>query len=424
MMKKQKFSELIPKFDNCYIPFRSNLEIKIDQIHFRKKGQDEWSYFSKLFSYEDDYNHIVEINNEIDENLIIIYYKSLDPIKFSSEFVQLRVIINNEIYRCMCSIEWIKIEDDLLPKIVINSNLGFKKERITCLCLKLNDNCLKFLKQFNQLIETQNITDLTDIRGINIKNYDIAIVNIKFLDDINLYLRFLKNIGQIYISDDIGKLSENCLNINKHNSSYSFHYRISEFLKIKCLNIEKNDKVDFWEQNKDESERFWQKYLQKHTDIFSSALNYTMEFICDEGSVRGQDIYGKGEKRIDFLYKGNDNNAILIEIKGPKTQLIMNMEYREGIYPPTTDLSASVLQVMDYKKILIENYNEIKKRCDCDGLKTDIIKCYVIIGNLEDLKEEQEKSFSYFKEVVNPYVEIITFDDLFDKYKKSYLMVI
>ena len=99
-----------------------------------------------------------------------------------------------------------------------------------------------------------------------------------------------------------------------------------------------------------------------------------MEFICEEGSLRGQDLYGKGEKRIDFLYKGNDNNAILIEIKGPKTQLLKKKEYREGIYPPTIDLSGSILQVMAYKKILIENYNEIKKRCDCDGLKTDIIK--------------------------------------------------
>ena len=421
MMKREKFNELVPKLVSRFTPFRSEPEIKIDQIHFRKKGQDEWSYFSKIFSCEDDYNHIIEINDENDENLIVIYYKSHNPIELSSEFVQIRIIINNEIYKCICTIEWVKIEDHLLPKIEINPNLGFEKEKINCLCLKLSDNCLKFLKQFNQIIKTQYITDLTEICRMNIKNFDIALININYLKDVNFYSRYLKNIGQFNLSDDKENLSENCLNINKQNASYLFQLHISEFLKTKCLNIEKNDKVDFWEQNKTKPERIWQKFLKKHTDIFSSALNYTMEFICEEGSLRGQDLYGKGEKRIDFLYKGNDNNAILIEIKGPKTQLLIKKEYREGIYPPTIDLSGSILQVMAYKKILIENYNELKKRCDYDGLKTDIIKCYVIIGNLEDLKEEQEQSFSFFKEIVSPYVEIITFDDLFDKYKRSFL---
>lgn len=408
---------------NRFTPFRSDLEIKINQIHFRIKGQDDWSYFSKIFSNEDDYNYIIEKNDEIDENLIIIYYKSHNPKEISSKSVQIRVIINNEIYNCICSIEWVKIEDHLLPRIEINPDSRFKKEKIKCLCLKLNSNCIRFLEQFTGIIKTKNITDLTDIKGFNIKKYDIVLINFKFLEDINYYNNYLKNLSQIRLSDDNEQLSRGCLDINKQNSFYSFQSKIFEFMKTKCLNIEKNDLVDFWEQNKTESERFWQKYLKKHTNIFTSALNFTMKFICEEGSLQSQDLYGQGEKKIDFLYKGNDNNAILIEIKGPKTQLLKKTEYRNGIYPPTDDLSGSILQVMAYKRYLIKNSDEIKRRCG-DILKTDNVKCYVIIGSFEDLEEEREKSFSLFKESVSPHVEIITFDDLFDKYKRSFLKMI
>ncbi|KKN38943.1 hypothetical protein LCGC14_0748460 [marine sediment metagenome] len=71
MMKREKFNELVPKLVSRFTPFRSDPEIKIDQIHFRKKGEDEWSYFSKIFSCEDDYNHKIKTNDENKENLIV-----------------------------------------------------------------------------------------------------------------------------------------------------------------------------------------------------------------------------------------------------------------------------------------------------------------------------------------------------------------
>lgn len=404
-----------------FTPFRLDTEIKIDQINFRRKGQDEWSYFSKIFSHEDDYNHVIENNEEIDENLIIIYYKLYNPIEISSEFVQIRVIIDNAIYKCDGSIEWVKIEDQLIPRMEINPNLRFEKEKIKCLSLQLNKGCLRFLEQFNQIIDTQEIKYLREIRSLNIKSFDIVLIYAKYIEDIKLYSSYIKDISQILLSDGDENFIDNCIDINKNNASYLFYSHLLQFLKRKCLNIEKNDIVDFWETNKTKTERFWQKYLKKQTEIFSLALNYTIEFICDEGILQGQDLFGKGEKRIDFLYTGKDGKAILIEIKGPKTKLLREREYRNGIYPPTIDLSGSTLQVMAYKNILIENYDEIIKKSNLTDLNVENIKCYVIIGNFEDLKEEQVKSFLLFKEIISPYVEIITFDDLFDRYKRSFL---
>lgn len=176
------------------------------------------------------------------------------------------------------------------------------------------------------------------------------------------------------------------------------------------------DVINKWHSNKTNSdEEFWQRVFNENSYVLSQLFSVPVVFIQDKAYVGGMKIDRQDAKFVDYLYTNqSSNDALLIEIKTPDKKLIGG-RYRKGVHNPSSELSGSVVQVLDYKRELSNNIKSITK--DTSHI-VDVFnpKCVVIIGNYEkeldtDLKR---KSFEMFRTNLKD-VEIVTFDELFKK---------
>lgn len=107
------------------------------------------------------------------------------------------------------------------------------------------------------------------------------------------------------------------------------------------------------------------------------------------------------------------NNVALIEIKTPDTDLLRKKEYRNGVFNMSEELTASVMQVMNYKSTLLNKYNALEGNELFEAFDP---RCMVIIGNGRrelDTKEKRKSFALYRNQLAN--VEIITYDELVQK---------
>lgn len=177
---------------------------------------------------------------------------------------------------------------------------------------------------------------------------------------------------------------------------------------------------DLWKTNSNNSnEEFWQRTLSENSFVLEYVFSWPCSIVKEKAYVGGKSVYNTGGKIVDFLMKNQmTENAALIEIKTPITPLL-GKEYRQGVKNISEDLSGSVLQVLDYKQSLIEDYHLIT-RGQMDLFSAFDPKAVVIIGNTElSLTTSKErKSFELFRNQFNN-LNIITFDELFKKTSKS-----
>ncbi len=137
----------------------------------------------------------------------------------------------------------------------------------------------------------------------------------------------------------------------------------------------------------------------------------------DKMYVGGKSIDNTGSRIIDFLFKKDLlDSVVLIEIKTPTTPLV-GPKYRDNAYSISTDLTGTINQVLAYKEGLTREYATIALNSEKQfGVFNP--RTIVIAGSLEDekLTKAQKKSFEMFRcDLRN--VEIITFDELFDRIK-------
>ena len=87
-------------------------------------------------------------------------------------------------------------------------------------------------------------------------------------------------------------------------------------------------------------------------------------------------------------------------------------------------MSGSIVQIRKQKDGLIKEYNSIKLQSMRKGTNFSAYdpKSYIIIGNTNELSDEQNESFELFRNSLKD-IEIITFNELIDKLKilQSYL---
>ena len=89
-------------------------------------------------------------------------------------------------------------------------------------------------------------------------------------------------------------------------------------------------------------------------------------------------------------------------------------QYRgSDVYPMSEDLSGGIAQVLDQKDNLQKEFIDLKKGEKVESYNP---KCILVIGMVKDLTEEQQKSFELIRSNSKD-VEIITFDELFQKIK-------
>ncbi|WP_415878553.1 Shedu immune nuclease family protein [Methylomonas sp. TEB] len=169
-----------------------------------------------------------------------------------------------------------------------------------------------------------------------------------------------------------------------------------------------------WHANKtNDNEEYWQVIFNENPYILSQVFSVPVVFIQDKAYVGGMNIEGKDAKFVDFLYASDlSNDALLVEIKTPETQLLSKKPYRNGVHNPSKEMSGSVLQVLNYRRTLIKNLVAVSEH----NLEMFSPKCIVIMGNAEKELDTSEKknSFELFRTNLKD-VEIVTYDELFKK---------
>ena len=165
-------------------------------------------------------------------------------------------------------------------------------------------------------------------------------------------------------------------------------------------------------ENKDEE--FWQSLFARHSFVLSQLFAYPVVLIKGKAYVGGKDLSNSGGNIVDFLYKTQSSGAaVLIEIKTPQTQLL-GAEYRQGVFPASTDLSGAISQVLEYSESLSTEYHSLKRADDC--LSAARPYCVVILGNASKqlVGDAKRRSFERFRERLVG-VRVLTFDEVFQR---------
>lgn len=168
--------------------------------------------------------------------------------------------------------------------------------------------------------------------------------------------------------------------------------------------------LEVWRRNATNSnEEFWQRELSKHTFILSFLFAYPVVVIGGKAYVGGKEYDNTHGNLVDFLARvPTSRNAALIEIKTPGTRLLA-AEYRQGVFPPSTELTGAVSQVIHYRESLVE---DVRIRHTAD-LSVSEPRCLIIAGSAasELVDDFRKRSFERFRERLLG-VHIITFDEV------------
>lgn len=161
------------------------------------------------------------------------------------------------------------------------------------------------------------------------------------------------------------------------------------------------------------TETKWQKLLSENPFILSLAFHYPVICIGEVPYVGGKSHEGSGGSHSDFLMAAvATSNLALVEIKGPGTPVV-GKPYR-GIYPPSTDITGAVAQVVAQRAELQLNFmSSVGRQLDRQGYRPHSIACVVIAG-LKPTDEEQIQGFEQYRHTVQG-VHVVTFDELVEK---------
>ena len=171
-----------------------------------------------------------------------------------------------------------------------------------------------------------------------------------------------------------------------------------------------------WEDNADnEAEEFWQGVFSRHAFILSQIFAYPIAIICEKAYVGGKLVDNLHGNVLDFLGRvPASGSAVLIEIKTPKTALLGG-EYREGVFPPSSQLSGAIAQVLHYREALLSNLSHLTKGRP-GLLSTSEPRCVVIAGNAEQQLTDENRRGSFERARERLFgVTVITYDELFGR---------
>lgn len=172
-----------------------------------------------------------------------------------------------------------------------------------------------------------------------------------------------------------------------------------------------------WDAQKDNpSEAFWQETFKQHAYAFGQIFSAPASFIEGSAYLGGMQVDRKDARYVDFLLaEGLSDHAILVEIKTPKTPLLLNTRYRGNAYSPSRDLGGAVVQINDYCQTLREEAHAVSKSAG-KPLRVINPRRIIVMGHYgEQLADpKRRESFELFRNALNG-VDVITFDELFHK---------
>lgn len=180
--------------------------------------------------------------------------------------------------------------------------------------------------------------------------------------------------------------------------------------------LKKFDEIYSLKSNADNLEQKWQEFLRDNSWVLSTIFAQPVILHKREAYVGGKTLDNTNGKYNDFLLKNLSDNVSFLEIKTHKTKLTENIAYRgDDVFGASKDLSGSVAQVLNQRDNFQKEFYNLKgKNKTKENFETFNSKCIVLIGNLNDLSEQQRYSFEIQR---NNYkdAEIITFDELKEK---------
>lgn len=170
-----------------------------------------------------------------------------------------------------------------------------------------------------------------------------------------------------------------------------------------------------WENNQNNSdEEFWQQSLTQYSFVLEQTFSWPTSIVDGKAYIGGKTVFNKGGNIVDFLMRNRlTQSAALIEIKTPSSPLL-GSRYR-NTYNVSSELSGSIMQTLNYKHSLQENFQSIT-RGQNDLFDSLNPQCAVIIGNANNELDDQNKikAFELYRHQFQG-LTVITFDELFDK---------
>ncbi|HCN37380.1 MAG TPA: hypothetical protein DIS94_06685, partial [Bacteroidetes bacterium] len=171
-------------------------------------------------------------------------------------------------------------------------------------------------------------------------------------------------------------------------------------------------------------ERKWQSFIKLNNWILSQLFSYPVILHQDEAYVGGKNIENQGGKLTDFLIRNKlTNNVAFLEIKTHKSNLLKKGKPYRGndVFPMSDDLSGAVTQVLDQRDNFQKEFYKLGYKSS-GPIETFNSKCIVLVGSLSDLSPAEVKSFELLRSNSKD-VEIITFDELFERIKLLYQLM-
>ncbi|TQS29063.1 Shedu immune nuclease family protein [Microbispora sp. KK1-11] len=176
--------------------------------------------------------------------------------------------------------------------------------------------------------------------------------------------------------------------------------------------------VKIWdEQQNNSSEEFWQSTLTNNFALLSQILHAPLILHQDKAYLGGKNLSNHHGKYADFLLKNSVvGTAVIVEIKTPIAKLL-GKQYRDNVFGPSMELAGAVAQILHYRSTLSRHYI-IHKSDDAEWESADP-PCIVIAGNaaIELDSSAKRDSFELYRRSLSG-VEIVTFDELFGKFRQ------
>ena len=175
--------------------------------------------------------------------------------------------------------------------------------------------------------------------------------------------------------------------------------------------------IALWQANQTNAdEEFWQRSLTDNSFVLEHVFSWPTTIVRGKAYVGGKSVMNTGGNVIDFLMNNRvTRNAALIEIKTPTTPLLATREYRSGVYSPSSDLAGTIMQLLNYKHSLQQEYHSLTHG-QVNPFDSFDPRCAAVVGNAgrELLNEDKRKSFELFRNQFSG-VTIITYDELFSR---------
>lgn len=175
--------------------------------------------------------------------------------------------------------------------------------------------------------------------------------------------------------------------------------------------------LEIWEENShNNDEEFWQRTLTDHSFVLEQVFAWPTAIVKDKAYVGGKNVLNQRGNVVDFLVRNRlTQSAALVEIKTPGTQLLGRV-YRQT-YNVSSELSGSIMQTLNYKQSLQENYKSLNHG-NADLFDSFDPQCAVIIGSSQQLDtQDKRRAFELYRHQF-PGLAVIPFDELFEKTRK------